>query len=134
MDALHPRLLTTRFADAFAFYAAVLPELTGATLVRGSAVGPYAHWDVDGQGLLSLFDRAALASAVGTDALPATADAQDALMFVCHVPDVDAGHALCLRYGATPVTAPADRPEWGPGLRTAHLRDPEGTLLELQSY
>jgi len=32
------------------------------------------------------------------------------------------------------VVAPADRPEWGPNLRTAHLRDPLGTLIELQSY
>jgi predicted enzyme related to lactoylglutathione lyase len=55
-------------------------------------------------------------------------------MFVCRVADVDAGQALCLRHGGTLVAGAADRPEWGPGLRTAHLRDPEGNLIELQSY
>ncbi len=55
-------------------------------------------------------------------------------MFVCRVTDVDAGLALCLRHGGTLVSDATDRPEWGPGLRTAHLRDPEGHLIELQSY
>ncbi|WP_030276802.1 VOC family protein [Streptomyces sp. NRRL B-24484] len=133
MDALHPRLLVDRFAETFRFYRSVLPELAGATLSRGNAEGPYASWDVAGQGILALFDRAALASALGTD--PAGAGpAGDGVMFVCRVGDVDAGYDLCLRHGAVPVSAPADRPAWGPGLRTAHLRDPEGTLVELQSY
>jgi hypothetical protein len=55
-------------------------------------------------------------------------------MFVCRVTDVDAGLKLCLEHGGTLAAAAADRPEWGPGLRTAHLRDPEGHLVELQSY
>ncbi|MBF6077942.1 VOC family protein [Nocardia beijingensis] len=133
MDALHPRLLVTRFTECFEFYAAVLPELIGATPANGTAAGPYANWDVGDEGVLALFDRSAMAEVVGTTALPA-APAQDAVMFVCRVPDVDAGAKLCTDHGATVVAAPADRPHWGPGLRTAHLRDPEGTLIELQSY
>ncbi|MER8185012.1 VOC family protein [Kitasatospora sp. NPDC094015] len=131
MDALHPRLLVDRFADSFRFYAAVLPELAGAQLVRGDAGGPYAGWDVAGQGILALFDRAAMRAVLG-DATPA--GPAGAAVFVCRVADVDAAHALCVRHGGTSVTAPADRPDWGPGLRTAHLRDLEGTLIELQSY
>ncbi|MGW4714130.1 VOC family protein [Nocardia sp. NPDC004260] len=133
MDALHPRLLVTRFAECFDFYAAVLPELIGATLVKGTVAGPYANWDVADQGVLVLFDRAAMAEVIGTSTLPA-APSQDAVMFVCRVRDVDAGAQLCAKHGATVVAGPADRPQWGPGLRTAHLRDPEGTLIELQSY
>ncbi|MFD0526346.1 VOC family protein [Kitasatospora arboriphila] len=91
-----------------------------------------------GQGVLALFDRAALAAALGTGPSgtgPALGGSDGGgVMFVCRVGDVDAGYALCLRHGAEPVTAPTDRPQWGPGLRTAHLRDPEGTLVELQSY
>ncbi|MFD9128491.1 VOC family protein [Kitasatospora sp. NPDC059571] len=138
MDALHPRLLVDRFADAFHFYRAVLPELAGAELVKGGPEGPYAHWDVAGQGVLTLFDRRAMAAALGSEGTdqegPRGAGVGDGVMFVCRVGDVDAGHALCLRHGATEVAGPADRPAWGPGLRTAHLRDPEGTLIELQSY
>ncbi|GHG61129.1 VOC family protein [Streptomyces griseocarneus] len=135
MDALYCRLLTTRFADCFAFYAAVLPELTGAVLQKGTAAGPYANWDVDGQAALALFDRAAMAAVAGTTVLPAgPSAAQDRVMFVCRVRDVDAALALCLRHGASPVAPATDRPDWGPDLRTAHLRDPEGHLIELQSY
>ncbi|MBV1856452.1 VOC family protein [Catellatospora tritici] len=129
MDALHPRLLVTDFSAAFGFYEAVLPELAGAKLAAGGPGGPYAGWDVDGQGLLSLFDRQGMASVVGDET-----GATGAVMLVCRVGDVDAGTRLCLGHGATLVAAPADRPEWGPGLRTAHLRDPEGVLIELQSY
>ncbi|WP_433730544.1 VOC family protein [Nocardia sp. CA-129566] len=135
MDALYPRLLVTRFAECFEFYRAVLPELVDAKLIKGTAAGPYANWDVDDQAVLVLFDRAAMAQVAGTTDLPVTtAPAQDAVMFVCRVADVDAGVALCLRNGATLVAGAVDRPEWGPKLRTAHLRDPEGTLIELQSY
>ena len=135
MDALHPRLLVTRFAECFRFYDAVLPALIGAERMKGSAEGPYANWDVDAQGALVLFDRAAMASALGTADLPSqAAPSQDGVMFVCRVDDVDAGLALCLKHGATLAAEAADRPEWAPGLRTAHLRDPEGHLIELQSY
>ncbi|WP_280441780.1 VOC family protein [Nocardia brasiliensis] len=133
MDALHPRLLVGRFAECFDFYSAVLPELLGAELLKGTAAGPYANWDVDGQGVLVLFDRAAMAEVVGTAARPVQ-PAQDTVMFVCRVPEVAAGFDLCVRHGATVVTGVTERPHWGPNLRTAHVRDPEGTLIELQSY
>ncbi|MGV9305500.1 VOC family protein [Nonomuraea sp. NPDC003727] len=135
MDALHPRLLVDDFATAFRFYDAVLPELVGARRVRGTAAGPYANWDVGEEGVLVLFDRASLAEVAGTAHLPSkSAPAQDAVMFVCRVDDVDEGLALCLTHGAAQVVPPTDRPAWGPNLRTAHLRDPAGTLIELQSY
>ncbi|MFI6211863.1 hypothetical protein ACIBCD_07695 [Nocardia brasiliensis] len=89
MDALHPRLLVGRFAECFDFYSAVLPELLGAELMKGTAAGPYANWDVDGQGVLVLFDRAAMAEVVGTAARPVQ-PAQDTVMFVCRVPEVAA--------------------------------------------
>ncbi|WP_327085498.1 glyoxalase/bleomycin resistance/extradiol dioxygenase family protein [Nonomuraea sp. NBC_01738] len=131
MDALHPRLLVTDFGPVFRFYDAVLPKLLGAVRTRGAESGPYAHWDVAGQGLLSLFDRETLARAIGADpAVPAG----DRVMLVGRVADVDAAFLFCLERHATEAAAPADRPEWGPGLRTAHVRDPEGNLLELQSY
>jgi catechol 2,3-dioxygenase-like lactoylglutathione lyase family enzyme len=135
MDALHPRLLVARFAECFRFYEAVLPKLIGAHLVQGAEDGPYANWDRGEEGALILFDRGAMAAAIGTADLPATAGpAQDAAMLVCRVDTVDEALALCLEHGATLVAAATDRPQWGPTLRTAHLRDPDGNLIELQSY
>lgn len=128
MDALHPRLLTGDFAAAFRFYDAVLPELLGAVRTRGSAGGPYASWDVAGQGALALIDRAALAH------LARGGGSGDGGMLVSRVADVAAGYELCLRHGAEAVAGPAARPEWGPTMRTAHVRDPDGRLWELQSY
>ncbi|MEK2493665.1 VOC family protein [Kitasatospora purpeofusca] len=136
MDALYHRLLVADFPACFGFYRAVLPPLTGAALVKGTPDGPYATWDLDGQAVLSLFDRTLLAAAVGTAALPAEAATatQDGAMLVFRVEDVGQAFDLCLRHGGRPVVGPTDRPDWGPGLRTAHLRDPEGRLIELQSY
>jgi catechol 2,3-dioxygenase-like lactoylglutathione lyase family enzyme len=135
MDALHPRLLTARFAECFRFYQAVLPKMIGAHLVTGTESGPYANWDRGREAVLILFDRQAMATAIGTSELPAQAGlAQDAAMLVCRVDAVDAALALCLEHGATLVAEATDRPEWGSRLRTAHLRDPDGNLLELQSY
>jgi catechol 2,3-dioxygenase-like lactoylglutathione lyase family enzyme len=135
MDALHPRLLVSDFASAFRFYDAVLPELIGASRTRGDVRGPYASWDVGAQGAVMLFDRAAMAAVVGTEDLPAKTPAvQDRAMLVSRVADVDAGYELCLAHGARSVVPPTDRPEWGPTMRTAHVRDPEGVLIELQSY
>ncbi|MBV6699739.1 VOC family protein [Kitasatospora aureofaciens] len=136
MDALYPRLLVTRFAECFAFYRAILPPLTGAALVKGAPEGPYANWDVDDQAVLVLFDRAAMATTLGTTDLPdrPSSPAQDAAMLVFRVDDVDKALALCLGHSGTLAIAATDRPEWGPNLRSAHLRDPDGHLIELQSY
>ncbi|MGW1178328.1 VOC family protein [Kitasatospora sp. NPDC002543] len=155
MNDLYPRLLVTRFAECFGFYRAVLPPLTGATLAKGSPEGPYASWDLADRTLLALFDRAAMAATLDTasvdTATPDTAShgstepaaeppaqlaspAPDSAMPVLRVDDVDTALDLCLRHGGTPVTPPTDRPEWGTTLRNAHLRDPDGRLVELQSY
>ncbi|GAA2017941.1 hypothetical protein GCM10009839_12430 [Catenulispora yoronensis] len=136
MDALHPRLLVDRFPEMFEFYQAVLPELVGAKLVKGTADGYYANWDVDEQAVLVLFARAGIAGVLGDGggAPGEGGPARDGVMFVCRVDNVDAGAELCVRHGATLVAPATDRPDWGPTLRTAHLRDPEGHLIELQSY
>jgi predicted enzyme related to lactoylglutathione lyase len=55
-------------------------------------------------------------------------------MLVFKVDDVDTAVKVVTQYGGTVVAEAQDRPQWGPNLRTAHLRDPEGNLLELQSY
>lgn len=136
MDVLYPRLLTTEFAATFRFFDAVIPPLTGGgQLVKGSADGPYANWDLGDEALLALYDRAALAATIGTAGLPSTASpSQDAGMLVFRVDDVATAFDLCRTHGAAPVTEPSDRPDWGPTLRTAHVRAPGGTLIELQSY
>ncbi|MFI7638799.1 VOC family protein [Nonomuraea sp. NPDC049400] len=130
MDALYPRLLVRDFPASAAFYQAVLRELLGVEPVK--VLPGYANWDIEGEAGLVLFARDRLAEAVGTADLPRTA--QDGAMLVMKVDDVDVAAACLARHGATVAAPPQDRPDWAPTLRTAHLRDPEGNLIELQSY
>lgn len=134
MDALHPRLLVEDFGTAARFWTAALRDLLGIEPVKVIPQAGYANWDLGGEAALTLFSRAALARAIGTEALPAHAPAQDAAMLVLRVDDVEAAAGKLTAHGASVVTGPRDRPEWGPGLRTAHLRTPDGSLVELQSY
>ncbi|MFF7212277.1 VOC family protein [Streptomyces sp. NPDC008238] len=134
MDTLYPRLLVEDFDTAVRFWTAALRDLLGTEPVKVIPQAGYANWDLGGEAALTLFSRAALARAIGTDALPTHAPAQDASMLVLRVDDVEAAAGKLTAHGAVVLAGPQDRPEWGPGLRTAHLRTPDGTLVELQSY
>jgi catechol 2,3-dioxygenase-like lactoylglutathione lyase family enzyme len=130
MDALYPRLLVTRFPECFRFYDGVLTEVAGAKLAKGEPSGPYANWDLVEEGLLSLLDRSMMEQV--TPLGPAAPS--DAAMLVLRVGDVAAAAAAGERHGGRIVAEPADRPAWGPTVRTAHLRDPDGNIVEFQSY
>ncbi|MEU1621821.1 VOC family protein [Streptomyces sp. NPDC005722] len=134
MDTLYPRLLVEDFDTAVRFWTAALRDLLGTEPVKVIPQAGYANWDLGGEAALTLFSRAALARAIGTDALPAHAPAQDASMLVLRVDDVEAAAGKLTAHGAAVLAGPQDRPAWGPGLRTAHLRTPDGALVELQSY
>ncbi|MFF4189132.1 VOC family protein [Streptomyces sp. NPDC001691] len=135
MDPLeppYPRLLVDRYEPAFRFYETVLPTLAGCTLARGNPSSGYASWDAaDGRTALALFTRSAMVSALGEDRVPRGGS------LVIHVASreaLDAAVSLCAQAGGTVVAGARDLPEWGPGLRAAHLHDPDGNLVELQTY
>jgi catechol 2,3-dioxygenase-like lactoylglutathione lyase family enzyme len=134
MDGLYPRLLVRDFPAAVEFYRGILAELFDVQPVKVIPEAAYANWDLDGQAGLVLYGRAVMAATIGTSALPETAEAQDAAMLVFKVDSVDAAVATFEKYGASVVAPAQDRPAWGPTLRTAHLRAPDSTLIELQSY
>ncbi|MEU8176245.1 VOC family protein [Microbispora hainanensis] len=130
MDALYPRVLASRFAECFRFYDGLLTAVAGAHLVKGAETGPYANWDRDDEAVLALLDREMLAKVIGVD----LDGGHDGTMLVLTVNDVDQAAAVGAANGGRIVAPPSPRPEWGPTCRTAHLRDPDGNLLELQSY
>ena len=45
---------------------------------------------------------------------------------------MDAFAAHAKQVGGSLITAPTDMPQWG--IRTAHLRDPDGNLIEAFSH
>ncbi|MFJ9903169.1 VOC family protein [Streptomyces sp. NPDC101152] len=134
MDALYPRLLVEDFDTAARFWTEALRDLLGIEPVKVLPDAGYANWDLGGEAVLVLYARKTIAQVIGTAALPPSAPAQDAAMLVLRVENVDDAALRLGRHGASALAEPQDRPEWGPGLRSAHLRTPDGTLVELQSY
>ncbi|GGX27252.1 VOC family protein [Streptomyces noursei] len=134
MDALYPRLLVEDFDTAAGFWTEALRDLLGIEPVKVLPAAGYANWDLGGEAVLVLYARTAIARAIGTGDLPSAAPAQDSAMLVLRVDDVDAATRCLSEHGAAVLAEPQDRPDWGPNLRTAHIRTPDGTLVELQSY
>lgn len=120
-ELTHTRLLVDDYPACFRFYR----DAFGMDPTFGDESSGYADFDT-GDVTLALFDAAELADAIGTD--PPPESPADGSMLVFRVEDVDAAFDR-LADEAAVVAAPADHPEWG--IRTAHLRDPDGTLLEL---
>ena len=78
---------------------------------------------------LAIFDRQRMAEALETTHKPKDVDCQDRVALIFEVKDVDATYNHLKKQGLKFVTKPTDRPAWG--LRTSHLRDPDGNLIEL---
>jgi lactoylglutathione lyase len=118
------RLLVTNFDATFRFYRDVL----GLEVGFGQEGDVYADFKLSDDTTLALFGRQDMASAIGT-AAPLHADALDRVAVVFAVDDLQATVDRLTEHGVELVAPPTDRPEWG--MRTAHFRDPDGTLLEI---
>jgi catechol 2,3-dioxygenase-like lactoylglutathione lyase family enzyme len=119
--AIYPRIIADSFDRTVRFYA----ETLGLTPEKVVPEFQYASFDFDGDTGLAVLGRGALAAAVPTEKGTGAA-----VMLVLPVKDVD---GLFAKVPAEAVVAPpADRPGWN--VRSAYLRDPEGNLVEIQSY
>lgn len=123
MTFTHARLLVTDYASCFYFYRDVL----GFEVTWGDEDSNYADFDA-GDATLALFDRTAMADAVGTTEKQTKADQQDDVAVIFRVDSVDDTYRE-LRDDVEFDTEPHDRPDWG--IRVAYFRDPDGTLLEI---
>jgi lactoylglutathione lyase len=121
------RLLVTDFDACFRFYRDVM----GFEVGWGEEGAGYADFKTGSDTGLALFDKAEMSQALGTTDLPAQAEAQDRFLLIFGVEDLDATVAAMRERGAQFVTEPTDHPEWG--IRTAHLRDPDGNIIEINS-
>jgi catechol 2,3-dioxygenase-like lactoylglutathione lyase family enzyme len=115
------RLLTDVFPATFRFYADAL----GLPVLFGTAEGPYAEFAA-GAASIGLFARDEMPGAGTSAGDPAPAG--DRAIIVLDAEPLDATLAQ-LRCRGVEVGAAHDRRRWG--IRTAHLRDPDGRLLEL---
>ncbi|UXY27480.1 VOC family protein [Streptomyces sp. HUAS TT20] len=125
MELAQVRLLVTDFAACYRFYAEVL----GLKPQSGATGGPYEKFSPhSGSAGIALQDRAMMASVLGE--LGETATGHRSLV-VLRVDDLDAYCAEITSRGAVLVHGPAPMTD---RMRVAHLKDPEGNLVELQEW
>ena len=124
-ELTHVRLLVENFGECFRFYR----DVVGLHTVFPDSGGPYAEFKLGGDRYLGLFQKRLMSEAVGTTDLPARAVAQDSMALILRVDDPDAEAERLRGEGIQIEAGPADQPAWG--LRTVHLRDPDGNLVEL---
>ena len=120
----YTRLLVVDFPACFKYYRDVI----GLEPILGSETDTYAEFET-GATRIALFDRAEMSAAVGTVALPAQLDAQDAVCIVFGVDDLEEAERRVVAAGVPIIAGPTDRAAWQ--VRTLHVRDPDGRLVEL---
>ncbi|AWT43167.1 MULTISPECIES: VOC family protein [Streptomyces] len=125
MELAQVRLLVTDFAACYRFYGEVL----GLRPQSGASEGPYEKFSpAVGSAGIALQDRAMMASVLGE--LGAAATGYRSLV-VLRVDDLDAYCEEIVGRGAVLVHGPAAMTD---RMRVAHLKDPEGNLVELQEW
>ena len=117
------RLLVSDIRACFKFYHGVL----GLPVSWGEENSSYSSFDA-GDSTIALFGRQEMTDSIGGDG-PVSGGGQDRAALVLEVEDVDKEYQRLKSIGVSFVTEPADREGWG--IRTAHLRDPDGTLIEI---
>ena len=118
------RLLVDDFFACRDFYRDVL----GLKLTLETESNSYAQF-IDGEVYLGLYRREMMANVVGPTAEDNARAAKDTALIAFEVEDVDAAVVELEARGAQFVREAHDQPEWF--MRVAHLRDPDGNLVEL---
>ena len=125
MELAQVRLLVTDFAVCYRFYADVL----GLKPQSGAVDGPYEKFSpAVGSAGIALQDRAMMAEVLGE--LADAANGHRSLV-VLRVDDLDAYCERVTSFGVRLLHGPAQLTD---RMRAAHLKDPEGNLVELQEW
>ena len=125
MELAQVRLLVSDFAACYRFYSEVL----GLKPQSGAANGPYEKFSpATGSAGIARQDRARMAEVLGELGDEATGHRS---LVVLRVDDLDTYCAEITSRGATLLHGPAPMTE---RMRVAHLKDPEGNLVELQEW
>ncbi|MES4887734.1 VOC family protein [Streptomyces sp. NPDC096012] len=125
MELAQVRLLVTDFASCYRFYADVL----GLKPQSGATEGPYEKFSPHaGSAGIALQDRVMMVEFLREVGESATGHRS---MVVLRVDDLDTYCAEITSRGATLLHGPAPMTD---RMRVAHLKDPEGNLVELQEW
>jgi lactoylglutathione lyase len=127
--SFHVRLIVADFDGCFRFYRDVLGlKVTWGEEADGSASG-YASFEASDGASFSLNDQSVFAPVVGFETREPGEAAKDRAALIFEVEDVVAEAARLRALGIAFETEPTAYP--GFGIRAAHLRDPDGNLIEL---
>ena len=125
MELAQVRLLVTDFRACYRFYADVL----GLKPQSGAQDGPYEKFSpAAGSAGIALEDRAMMAQVIGD--LSGAPDGYRSLV-VLRVDDLDEYCEQIVARGAEILHGPAPMTD---RMRVAHLKDPEGNIVELQEW
>lgn len=122
-----PKLVTTRllvgdFRASVNFYRDVL-QMPVRQMIGGDD-GPYCEFGGEGGGI-ALYNRDLAHKIFGLQ----DAGAQNRVMLTIHAGGVDQAFKELSAKGVKFEVAVTERPDWA--IKTAHLRDPDGNLIEL---
>jgi lactoylglutathione lyase len=120
----HIRLLVSDVQACLSFYRDALEM----QVLWADEDGHYVSFKT-GDVVLALNTKQAIAEIVGRSDRSARADCQDPIVLILAVDDVDVAYQELTAKGVAFVTQPMDRVHWG--IRTAHFRDPDGNLIEI---
>ncbi len=123
----YTRILVSDFARSWRFYRDTL----GLVPVKGHGAPPYGEFRSDSGAQVALFDRAFMADSLGLHPGRYNAKFTGRSLVVFSTRDLDAFARRLRRRRVRLLRGPTDRPAWM--LRTIHLRDPDGYLLEVFS-
>jgi lactoylglutathione lyase len=121
------RILTEDFARAWRFYR----DSLGLTPVRGHGEPPYGEFEFGSEARIGIFDRTLMAEATGLEGGPYPTTVVGRSLLVLETDDVDAVARELDRRKVPLLAGPTDRPAWQ--LRTVHLQDPDGYVIEIYS-
>ncbi|MFI1567823.1 VOC family protein [Streptomyces sp. NPDC020490] len=125
MELAQVRLLVSDFPACYRFYADVL----GLKPQSGASRGPYEKFSpAAGSAGIALQDRAMMAEILGELGGPANGHRS---LVVLRVDDLNAYCEQITVRGATLLHGPAPMTD---RMRVAHLKDPEGNVVELQEW
>jgi catechol 2,3-dioxygenase-like lactoylglutathione lyase family enzyme len=103
----------------------------GFKVAWGEEGDSYATFVVNGNIKLSIFKRDLMAKAIGYDNFPLRSECQDRFAITFGVRDIVSAVNDLRKKGAGFVTPLVEKHDWG--IRTIFLRDPDGTLLQIES-
>ncbi|PFA67141.1 bleomycin resistance protein [Bacillus sp. AFS015802] len=122
MELTHTRLLVNDYKNCFLFYRDVL----GFEVSWGDETSLYGQFKV-GNTHLGIFERKQMTDALGTiDYSSKSSCNRMALIF--EVASVEDTYEK-LKEKVEFITMPMEKVEWG--MKVAHFRDPEGSLIEI---